>query len=133
MICDCRTDKQLEQEAVEFLSRKRVDGIINMPVDTEGGHLKDFQKTGKPIVLIDRKIQGVVCDSVLVDKCKTGRCGDQNSFMKKDTGISGSLEVQRRFHIPGAFEGVLQDYGGAEPSDKRMMDRSWRLYHPGRR
>lgn len=67
MICDCRTDKQLEQEAVEFLSRKRVDGIINMPVDTEGGHLKDFQKTGKPIVLIDRKIQGVVCDSVLVD------------------------------------------------------------------
>ena len=34
MICDCRTDKQLEQEAVEFLSRKRVDGIINMPVDT---------------------------------------------------------------------------------------------------
>ena len=67
MICDCRTDKQLEQEAVDFLSRKRVDGIINMPVDTEGGHLKDFQKTGKPIVLIDRKIQGVVCDSVLVD------------------------------------------------------------------
>ena len=67
MICDCRTDKKLEQEAVEFLCRKRVDGIINMPVDTEGGHLKTFQKTGKPIVLIDRKIQGVVCDSVLVD------------------------------------------------------------------
>lgn len=67
MICDCRTDKKLEQEAVEFLCRKRVDGIINMPVDTEGGHLKAFQKTGKPIVLIDRKIQGVVCDSVLVD------------------------------------------------------------------
>lgn len=34
---------------------ERVDGIINMPVDTEGGHLKAFQKTGKPIVLIDRK------------------------------------------------------------------------------
>ncbi|MEF2770920.1 MAG: LacI family DNA-binding transcriptional regulator [Blautia caecimuris] len=67
MICDCRTDKKLEQEAVEFLCRKRVDGIINMPVDTEGGHLKTFQKAGKPIVLIDRKIKGVVCDSVLVD------------------------------------------------------------------
>lgn len=67
MICDCRTDKKLEQEAVEFLCRKRVDGLINMPVDAEGGHLKSFQKTGKPIVLIDRKIQGVACDSVLVD------------------------------------------------------------------
>lgn len=67
MICDCRTDKKLEREAVEFLCRKRVDGIINMPVDAEGDHLKAFQKTGKPIVLIDRKIQGVSCDSVLVD------------------------------------------------------------------
>lgn len=67
IVCDCRTDRKLEHEAVDFLSRKRVDGIINMPVDAEGGHLKDFQKTGKPIVLIDRKIQGVSCDSVLVD------------------------------------------------------------------
>ena len=68
--CDCRTDKKLEREAVEFLTRRRVDGIINMPVDEEGNHLKRFQKTGKPIVLIDRKIQGINCDSVLVDNKK---------------------------------------------------------------
>ena len=70
IVCDCRTDKKLEQEAVEFLIRRRVDGIINMPVDEEGAHLKKFQKTGKPIVLIDRKIQGINCDSVLVDNEK---------------------------------------------------------------
>lgn len=67
IICDCRTDKNLEKEAVEFLTRKRVDGIINMPVDVTGAHLKAFQKTGRPIVLIDRRIQGMSCDSVLVD------------------------------------------------------------------
>ena len=70
IVCDCRTDRMLEQEAVDFLSRKRVDGIINMPVDTEGRHLKKFLKTGKPVVLIDRKIQGAACDSVLVDNEK---------------------------------------------------------------
>ena len=70
IVCDCRTDKKLEREAVEFLTRRRVDGIINMPVDEEGNHLKRFQKTGKPIVLIDRKIQGINCDSVLVDNKK---------------------------------------------------------------
>lgn len=70
IVCDCRTDKKLEREAVEFLTRRRVDGIINMPVDEEGNHLKRFQKTGKPIVLIDRKIQGIDCDSVLVDNIK---------------------------------------------------------------
>lgn len=67
IVCDCRTDRKLEREAVEFLIRRRVDGIINMPVGEEGSHLKKFQKTGKPIVLIDRKIQGIHCDSVLVD------------------------------------------------------------------
>lgn len=70
IVCDCRTNPALEQEAVEFLSRKRVDGIINMPVDTEGGHLRKFLKTGRPVVLIDRKIQGAGCDSVLVDNEK---------------------------------------------------------------
>ena len=58
IVCDCRTDKKLEKEAVDFLTRKRVDGIINMPVDMTGAHLNEFQKTGKPIVLIDRMIQG---------------------------------------------------------------------------
>lgn len=67
IVCDCRTDKSLEKEAVEFLHRKRVDGIINMPVDSSGGHLKEFVETGKPVVLIDRKIAGLSGDSVLVD------------------------------------------------------------------
>ena len=67
IVCDCRTDKNLEREAVDFLTRKRVDGIINMPVDMTGSHLKEFQRTGKPIVLIDRMIQGLSCDCVLVD------------------------------------------------------------------
>ncbi len=70
IICDCRTDKTLEKEAVDFLMRKRVDGLINMPVDTTGSHLEAFSRTGKPIVTIDRKIQGIVCDSVLVDNQK---------------------------------------------------------------
>lgn len=67
IVCDCRTDKLLEKEAVEFLMRKRVDGIINMPVDSAGNHLKAFQRTGKPIILIDRMIQDISCDCVLVD------------------------------------------------------------------
>lgn len=72
IICDCRSDKKLEQEAVEFLLRKRVDGIINMPVDEEGKHLAKFCRTGKPVILIDRKIQELSCDSILVDNEKAG-------------------------------------------------------------
>ncbi len=67
LVCDCRTDAGLEKEAMDFLLHKRVDGIINMPVDTEGNNLEGFRKLGKPILLIDRKVQGLTCDSVLVD------------------------------------------------------------------
>lgn len=67
IVCDCRTDRDREREAVEFLMHKRVDGLINMPVDRTGEHLKGFLETGKPLVLIDRKIEGLSCGSVLVD------------------------------------------------------------------
>jgi LacI family transcriptional regulator len=67
IVCDCRTDKELEKKAVDFLYRKRVDGIINMPVNSDGSHLSCFHKVKKPIVLIDRKINGIDCDYVLVD------------------------------------------------------------------
>ena len=94
IVCDCRTDRKLEQEAVEFLIRRRVDGIINMPVDEEGKHLRKFQKTGKPIVLIDRRIQGISCDSVLVDNRKAAEDAVQ-CFIKnghRHIGIIGGPE-----------------------------------------
>lgn len=91
MICDCRTDKDLERDAVDFLTRKRVDGIINMPVDATGKHLKNFACTGKPIVLIDRKIQGLCCDSVLVDNRKAAESAIELLFSKghRNIGIIG--------------------------------------------
>lgn len=67
IVCDCRTDKNLEKEAIEFLYRKRVDGIINIPVNVDGSYLNCFQRSKKPIVLIDRKLNGLDCDCVLVD------------------------------------------------------------------
>lgn len=73
IVCDCRTDKQLEREAVAFLTQKRVDGIINMPVDETGSHLEEFRRSGKPVVLIDRKIKNLNCDSVFVDNRTASR------------------------------------------------------------
>ena len=53
MICDCRTDEKREEEAVEFLLHRRVDGLIIMPSGRRGRYLKKFTKAGKPVVLID--------------------------------------------------------------------------------
>ena len=73
MVCDCRTNAELEKQALDFLMKKRVDGLINIPVDAEGKNLQEFRKSGKPIVLIDRKIDGIKSDYVLVDNRKSAK------------------------------------------------------------
>ncbi|MBO5461549.1 MAG: LacI family DNA-binding transcriptional regulator [Ruminococcus sp.] len=67
MICDCRTDEKREEEAVEFLFHRRVDGLIVIPSGESGACLQKFIQVGKPVVLIDRKMKNVSCDCVLVD------------------------------------------------------------------
>ena len=107
IVCDCRTDKKLERDAVEFLSRKRVDGIISMPVDAEGNHLKKFQKTGKPIVLIDRRIQELSCDSVLVDNEAQERLqGYRSAYEKENLSVRESLIYHGDYTIQGGVRGI---------------------------
>lgn len=67
MICDCRTDENREEEAVEFLLHRRVDGLIIMPSGKRGVYLQKFLRAGKPVVLVDRKLKDMECDCVLVD------------------------------------------------------------------
>lgn len=71
IVCDCRSDAQREAEAAAFLAHKRVDGLINMPTDPTGGHLRPVIDNGTPIVLVDRmidplagKVSAVVVDNV---------------------------------------------------------------------
>lgn len=136
IVCDCRTNRLLEQEAVDFLGRKRVDGIINMPVDTEGRHLRKFLKTGKPVILIDRKIQGASCDSVLVNNEKAAEdamglffrnghrkvgiiggpaeistaqervCGYQKAYEKYGIPLADSLICREDYTIQGGVRGL---------------------------
>ena len=70
IVCDCRSDAALEKEAIDFLVRKRVDGLVIMPTEREGKNLNAFLQAGKPLILIDREIQGFDCDSVLTDNRK---------------------------------------------------------------
>ncbi len=69
IVCDCRTDARREREAVTFLMHKRVDGLINMPTDHSGEHLKPALEAGIPIVLVDRMLKPLngLVSSVVVD------------------------------------------------------------------
>ena len=67
MICDCRSDVKREEEAAEFLLHRRVDGLIMMPTGAAKKVFDRFRKSGRPVVLIDRRMENGDCDCVLVD------------------------------------------------------------------
>ncbi len=73
LVCDCRTDAKLEYEATEFLINKMVDGIINMPVSSDGSHLQLPLAKNLPVVLIDRKIESLPVDAVVVDNVEASQ------------------------------------------------------------
>jgi len=64
IICDCKSNGALEENKLSFLISKKCDALVIMPY-----HLKarKIQELKMPVVLIDRIIDDMDCDSVLVD------------------------------------------------------------------
>jgi LacI family transcriptional regulator len=69
IICNIRDDPDQEQEAVRFILSKRVDGLVNIPMSTDGVHLEPALEKGVPVVLIDQMLNRLNgrANAVLVD------------------------------------------------------------------
>jgi LacI family transcriptional regulator len=67
IVCDCRSTETLEQNAIEFLLSKKVDGILNMPVSTDGRALQQATDQGTPVVLFDRRVACKQYSAVTID------------------------------------------------------------------
>jgi len=67
IICDYREDVVLEREKLEFLLNKMVDGFIYMPLGNQAEFVSKLVADDMPVILIDRPLPGVACDTVLVD------------------------------------------------------------------
>ncbi len=63
----CNSDEDIEKERlyVDVLSRERVAGVIVIPTGRE--HLEPLRNLRVPIVVADRKLPGLVCDTVVID------------------------------------------------------------------
>jgi len=67
IICDYKENKKLEKEKLDFLISKMVDGIITVPLGIDEKDVQKLSEKNIPVVLIDRMIKGINCDTVLVD------------------------------------------------------------------
>ena len=65
----CNSDNQLkkQQECLDLLIEKRVDGLVVVPVEMEDPSLQDLVDQGLLIVQVDRYVEGLKCDAVISD------------------------------------------------------------------
>ena len=116
IVCDCRGDEKLEEEAIRFLLGKRVDGIITIPTSRSSAYLQNAIQRGTPLVLIDRAFDDGSFDSVYVDNAEASReavrlliekghkkiaiiCGDEGYYTARGR-LEGYFQAMARADLP---------------------------------
>lgn len=67
ILCNTEEDSEKERLYLNVLLEKRVDGIVMAPAAGNQEYLRELVATGFPIVFVDRWIQGIDADAVVVD------------------------------------------------------------------
>jgi LacI family transcriptional regulator len=67
IVCNSDESLDMEVEQVNLLYRKRVDGLIAMPVGQRYDHFEEWLDRDAPLVLLDRCFDALPVDSVVVD------------------------------------------------------------------
>jgi len=113
IICDYMQDQEMEREKFNFLVNKMVDGIITMPLGNCAEGIRNLQVQNIPVVLIDRSIKEVSCDTVLVDNLNASYDAVEYLITKghKKIGIIVGPEdiFTARERLKGYFR-VFEDY-----------------------
>ena len=71
LICDSCNDEEIEAENIRFLMKKKVDGIIVVPISKRADFLNPAKNAGVPIVLLDRSLQDEEFDCIKIDNRTT--------------------------------------------------------------
>ncbi len=70
ILCNGDDDPEKELNYLKVLRSSRVDGIIIAPTGKNAGYINNLMQSNIKIVLVDRLIEGVDCDAILVDNEK---------------------------------------------------------------
>lgn len=77
VVTDSQNDLEREAGSVDFLLKKQVDGIVNVPIGSSSKHLRPAVESHVPILLLDRPLEDLVgvASCVLIDNREAARMG----------------------------------------------------------
>ncbi len=113
IICDYKEDENLEKQKLEFLLKKMVDGIITMPMGNDLEAINSVIGRNIPVVLIDRALKGVECDTVLVDNLNASYNAVEQLIIyghKRIGVICGPEEIYTAEERLKGYKRVHEDY-----------------------
>ncbi len=67
IVASSRGSSEQEKLNLQSLIERNVDGLVVMPVGFEGNHLQNKALKNTPIVVLDRKVEGIETDTVITD------------------------------------------------------------------
>lgn len=113
IVCDCRTDLNLEQESLRFLLSKMVDGLIIMPISTDSKALKLALDNNVPITVLDRMTDSDKVSHIVINNREISSQAVNNLIergLRRIALITGDMEVytakERRMGYQEALEAV---------------------------
>lgn len=101
LLCSSENSVQEEKRKLAFLLERNVDALLVIPVGDVGAHFASPAIANIPLVMLDRKIEGLRCDVVLTDNrkgaydvtCALIREGKTNiGFLGGDNHVHTSVE-----------------------------------------
>ncbi len=113
VICNSNETVDDERRRVELLLEKGVDGLIVIPAGSHGAHLQQAQQQNVPLVLVDRLVDGIECDSVLVDNVNGTYLAVEQAIqrgIRRFGFIGGDQNLTSASERHSGFRRVLEDY-----------------------
>lgn len=112
----CNTDESQEQEEnyIQLLLQKQVDGILLVPADTYSESIQFIQKRKTPLVIVDRCVEGGGVDIVRGDS--EGGAYQLTKFLidlghKRITLMSGPEQVSTSIDRVNGYKKAMLEYG----------------------
>ena len=131
IVCDCRSDKAIEKESIEFLMSKMVDGLIVMPINTDKDLFSLPIDRNVPVVVIDRLTESQDVSYIVINNKEISKCATENLIKNghrnialitgaKDVytarerykGYKIALDSVKSFNINYVYDGKLSTEGG---------------------
>jgi LacI family transcriptional regulator len=114
VLCNSDDDPKVEREYLQLLEGMHVDALIVTPTSKNRRHLARFIQEGIVVVQVDRRIDGLPADAVLVDN-EAGAASAVSHLLEAGhtrIGIlTGELEVSTASERLAGYERALREHG----------------------